>query len=110
MRLGTEILALASMVVLTHLISPAEFGAVAVVMIVNEVANGLAGTGYGAPLVQRETITRRHVEAVAALSIVTSSVLALLTVAVASVLPASCSARACPSCSRSSRRCSSSPG
>src|SRR5262249_30242331 len=70
-RLGTEILALASMVVLTHLISPAEFGAVAVVMIVNEVANGLAGTGYGAPLVQRETITRRHVEAVAALSIAT---------------------------------------
>ena len=51
MRLGTEILALASMVVLTHLIPPAEFGAVAVVMIVNEVANGLAGTGYGAPLV-----------------------------------------------------------
>ena len=77
------------MVVLTHLISPAEFGAVAVVMIVNEVANGLAGTGYGAPLVQRETITRRHVEAVAALSIATSSVLAVLTVAVASVLPAS---------------------
>jgi O-antigen/teichoic acid export membrane protein len=88
-RLGTEILALASMVVLTHLVPPAEFGAVAVVMIVNEVANGLAGTGYGAPLVQRETITRRHVEAVAALSIVTSTVLALLTVAVAVVLPAS---------------------
>jgi O-antigen/teichoic acid export membrane protein len=88
-RVGTEILALASMVVLTHLISPAEFGAVAVVMIVNEIANGLAGTGYGAPLVQREHITRRHVEAVAAISIATSAALGLLTVLISLVLPAS---------------------
>jgi O-antigen/teichoic acid export membrane protein len=88
-RLGAEILALASMVVLTHLVPPAEFGAVAVVMIVNEIANGLAGTGYGAPLVQREHITRRHVEAVAAVSIVTSAALGLLTVLVALALPGS---------------------
>jgi lipopolysaccharide exporter len=86
-RLGTEILALASMVVLTHLVPPAEFGAVAVVMIVNEVANGLAGTGYGAPLVQRPQITRAHVQAVGAVSVVTSTVLALATVGVALVLP-----------------------
>ena len=99
------------MVVLTHLVPPAEFGAVAVVMIVNEIANGLAGTGYGAPLVQREHITRRHVEAVAAVSIVTSAVLGLLTVARrARSCPRRCSARACRSCCRSSRRCSSSPG
>ena len=88
-RLGTEILALASMVVLTHLIPPAEFGAVAVLMIVNEVANGLAGTGYGAPLVQRPAIERAHVEAVAAVSVVTSLALTALTVVVALVLPAS---------------------
>jgi PST family polysaccharide transporter len=88
-RLGTEILALASMVVLTHLVPPAEFGAVAVVMIVNEVANGLAGTGYGAPLVQRPEITRLHVEAVAAVSVATSLVLSALTVAVALALPPS---------------------
>ena len=109
-RLGTEILALASMVVLTHLISPAEFGAVAVVMIVNEVANGLAGTGYGAPLVQRETITRRHVEAVAALSIGTSACSRCSRSRSRRSCPPPSSARACPSCSRSSRRCSSSPG
>jgi lipopolysaccharide exporter len=86
-RLGTEILALASMVVLTHLVPPAEFGAVAVVMIVNEVANGLAGTGYGAPLVQRPQITRAHVQAVGAVSVVTSTVLALATIGVALALP-----------------------
>ena len=88
-RLGTEILALGSMVVLTHLVPPAEFGAVAVLMIVNEVANGLAGTGYGVPLVQREEITRAHVEAVAAVSVVTSVALSALTLIVALILPAS---------------------
>ncbi len=75
------------MVVLTHLVPPAEFGAVAVVMIVNELANGLAGNGYGAPLVQRKTITRAHVQAVALLSTVTSVGLALATLAVAALLP-----------------------
>jgi O-antigen/teichoic acid export membrane protein len=88
-RLATEILALGSMVVLTHLIPPAEFGAVAVLMIVNEVANGLAGTGYGVPLVQREQITRAHVEAVAAVSVLTSLALCALTMGVALVLPPS---------------------
>jgi lipopolysaccharide exporter len=86
-RIATEVLGLGSMVVLTHLVSPAEFGAVAVVMVVNELANGLAGDGYGAPLVQRAEITRPHVEAVALMSAATGLVLALLTVLVALVLP-----------------------
>jgi lipopolysaccharide exporter len=84
---ATELLGLVSMVVLTRLVPPAEFGAVAVVMIVNELANGLAGNGYGAPLVQRASITRAHVQAVALLATVTSVVLVLATLGVAAVLP-----------------------
>jgi O-antigen/teichoic acid export membrane protein len=77
------------MIALTRLIPPSEFGAVAVVLIANELANGLAGESFGTPLIQRATLTREHVAGAAFASLVLGATLMLLTLAIATVIPSS---------------------
>jgi hypothetical protein len=59
-RIGIEITLLAGMVVLARLIPPAAFGMFAVVLIVQELALALPMEGVGSALVQRRSISRRH--------------------------------------------------
>jgi O-antigen/teichoic acid export membrane protein len=82
-RGAAEVCALGSMVALAHLVPPAEFGALAVALMVNEFANGLAGEGIGTPLVQRAAVTRAHLQAATLLSLGCGLVLALATFAAA---------------------------
>jgi O-antigen/teichoic acid export membrane protein len=78
-RVTAEVCAFASMVLLAHLVPPAEFGALAVALIVNELANGLAGEGIGTPLVQRKAITRADLEGATLLALACGTCLALAT-------------------------------
>lgn len=74
-----EILLLGSMVVLAHLITPAEFGRYAVALIVGEIALNVPNEGVGSALVQRKTITREHLQTGFALSLLICGGLAVLT-------------------------------
>jgi O-antigen/teichoic acid export membrane protein len=82
-RLVAEACAFGSMVLLAHLVPPAEFGALAVALIVNELANTVAGEGIGTPLVQRRTIERAHLQGAALLSLACGVGLTLATLALA---------------------------
>src|SRR3954451_11072364 len=66
-RVIAEVLALGTSVILARLISPAEFGVVAVALTVSVIASVLSNAGIAQALVQRKSISRRHVEAAAAL-------------------------------------------
>jgi lipopolysaccharide exporter len=57
-----QFVALAGGVALARLVSPAQFGRLAVAVIVNEMAMALAAEGLGNALVQRKTLTQRHLE------------------------------------------------
>jgi O-antigen/teichoic acid export membrane protein len=78
-RITAEACAFGSMVLLAHLVPPAEFGALAVALIVNELANGLAGEGIGTPLVQRKNVTRADLEGATMLALACGVCLALAT-------------------------------
>jgi O-antigen/teichoic acid export membrane protein len=62
-RIGAEVLAFAAGVVLAHLITPAQFGRLAVAVIVSEMAEAITAEGLGNALVQRRTIDRAHLQA-----------------------------------------------
>jgi O-antigen/teichoic acid export membrane protein len=68
-RLATEVLLMGSMVVLAHLIRPAAFGEVAVALIFQELAMGIPAEGVGSALVVRREVTREHLQAGAALTL-----------------------------------------
>jgi lipopolysaccharide exporter len=61
-RVGTELLLLASMVVLARLIPPAAFGMFAIAVIVQELAINLLSEGVSSAIVQRRNIEREHLQ------------------------------------------------
>jgi PST family polysaccharide transporter len=78
-RAVAELSAVAAAVVLARLIPPAEFGHMAVTLIVGELALTLSGEGVGTPLVQRERVTRRHLQAATTLAAATGLALFAVT-------------------------------
>ncbi|MGZ8634949.1 MAG: oligosaccharide flippase family protein, partial [Solirubrobacteraceae bacterium] len=81
-----EVVLLGSMVVLARLIPPAEFGRFAVAAIVGELALLIPSEGIGAALVQRETVTRKHLQAGFSMALIWSAVLTVLTLVAASTI------------------------
>ena len=82
-RVVTEFLLLASMIVLARLIPPSAFGMVAVAVIVQELAVNVPSEGVGSALVQRREVERAHLEGGLAFSLLAGAVLALVTLVVA---------------------------
>ena len=74
-----QIVNVGASVVLARLISPADFGRLAVAMIVSQFALVIATESLGTPLVQRSDITREHLEAATLLGMMLGVGLALLT-------------------------------
>ena len=81
-RIAAEVTAVGSAVVLAHLIPPAEFGRVAVALIIGDLALSLANEGVGAALVRRRELDRAHVESAQLLSLLVGGVLTLITLLV----------------------------
>lgn len=61
-RIFAEVVAFSAGIVLAHLVSPAEFGRLAVAVIVNEMAEAITGQGLGNALVQRRVLRRSHLQ------------------------------------------------
>jgi O-antigen/teichoic acid export membrane protein len=85
-RMSVEVVLMASMILLARLISPAEFGYFAVAIIVQELALVITSEGIGTALVQRATVAREHLQAGLWLALAVGLVLALLTLAAASLV------------------------
>jgi O-antigen/teichoic acid export membrane protein len=68
-RVTAEFAGFTSAVVLAHLIPPAEFGRVAIALIIAVLATGLTNEGFGNPLVQRRSLDAAHVESGTLLSL-----------------------------------------
>jgi len=62
-RVAAEIVSAGSSVVLAHLVSPRQFGMLAIAVIVRELALMTANEGVGSPIVQRRDLRRAHLEA-----------------------------------------------
>lgn len=75
-----EVVTLASAVTLAHLVPPAEFGRLAVTVVVSELAVSLAYESVGTPLVQRKSVTRAHFESAALLGLIAGLGLMLFTI------------------------------
>lgn len=82
-RGAAELGAVGASVVLARLISPAQFGLLAVAVIVRELALMTANEGIGSPLVQRRDLRREHLEAGVLLALALGVTLSLLTLLVA---------------------------
>ena len=78
-RFGTEVLLMFAMVVLARLVSPSEFGAFAIALIVFQIATSVPAEGIGSALVQRREVTREHLQAGVALTLLVMSAAGLLT-------------------------------
>jgi PST family polysaccharide transporter len=87
-RIVAECLLVLSMVALARLISPAAFGAFAVALIVMEVAIGVPAEGIGSSLVNRGEVTREHLQAGTALSLILAVLMGGITWVLAGVLVA----------------------
>jgi lipopolysaccharide exporter len=74
-----QIVNLAAAVVLARLISPGDFGRLAVAIVVSEFSLMTANETIGTPLVQRSDITREHLESATLLGMMIGLGLALLT-------------------------------
>jgi O-antigen/teichoic acid export membrane protein len=85
-RIAIEVVTLGSMLVLARLITPAEFGVFAVVVIVQELALTMPMEGIGSALVQRRTIVREHYEGGMMLSLLVGVALVAVTLLLADVL------------------------
>jgi lipopolysaccharide exporter len=77
-RIVFELVAAAGAVFLAHLVPPAEYGRFAIAIVIPEIALSLVNEGLGTPLVRRQVLTRRHVEATVAVSLAGGIVLTLL--------------------------------
>jgi lipopolysaccharide exporter len=82
-RPTTEVIQLASLVILAHLIAPAEFGYYAVALIAQEVAYVLVAGGVSSALIQRKILDREHLQSGMALGLLGGLGLAVLTLIVA---------------------------
>lgn len=78
-RIFAEVVAFSSGIVLAHLVSPAEFGRLAVAVIVNEMAEAITGQGLGNALVQRRVLRRSHLQGGMAIGLGTGLSLMALT-------------------------------
>jgi lipopolysaccharide exporter len=87
-RPTTEVIQLASIVVLARLIVPAEFGRFAIALIAQEVAYLMVAGGLSSALVQRKTIDREHQQTGMALGVLAGLALAAITLIAASVIVA----------------------
>lgn len=85
-RLAFELVAAAGAVVLAHLVPPAEYGRYAIVLFLPEIALSLVNEGLGIPLVQRKTITGRHIETTMALGMAIGALLTAITFFLAPVV------------------------
>ena len=75
----TQLMSVGSAVVLARLISPSEFGRLAVAIVVSEFSLMTANETIGTPLVQRPDITREHLEGGTMLGIMIGITMALVT-------------------------------
>ena len=82
-RVGIEVALLGSMIVLARLITPAEFGIFAIVIIVQELALTMPMEGIGGAIVQRSKIGREHLQGGLVLSLIVAAVLSVVTIALA---------------------------
>lgn len=85
-RGAAEVLAFAAGVVLAHLITPAQFGRLAVAVIVSEMAEAITAEGLGNALVQRRTVDRAHLQAGMAIGIAVGFGLMMITLFLAPLL------------------------
>ena len=74
-RVVTELLLVASMIVLARLIPPAAFGMFAIAVIVQELAINVPSEAVGSALVQRKTVAREHLQGGFALALACGAVL-----------------------------------
>ena len=82
-RVIIEVVLFASAVVLARMMPPAAFGIFAVIVIVQELAVTMPMEGVGGALVQRKTLSREHLQAGLALTVLTGLAMAVVTVLVA---------------------------
>lgn len=85
-KVASELVLLVSTVVLARLISPAEFGRAAVAMIASAFALAITSQSFGAPLVQRKSLDREHVQSAFFMSLLLGASLAAVTLALAPAL------------------------
>ncbi len=85
-RIGTEVLLMGSMVVLARVVKPAAFGDFTLAVIVQMLALGIPAEGVGSALVQRNEVTRGHLQAGFAMAMLGAVVLAVLTWVLADVV------------------------
>ena len=85
-RVGVETTALLSTVALARLVSPTGFGHAVIAIAVIAVSQALVVEGFGTPLVQRQDITRSHLESTMLLSLVGGALLSALVFAAAPLL------------------------
>lgn len=81
-----EVVLLGSMIVLARLVPPADFGRLAVATIAAEIAVMIPAEGVGTALVQRESVTREHLQAGYALALLMALAMAAATFVLAQVL------------------------
>ena len=85
-RVTIEIVLLGSMVVVARLVPPADFGYFAVALIVSELALAVPGEGVGSALVQRNAVSRQHLQAGAFLAVAGAVVMSAVTLLAAPTL------------------------
>jgi O-antigen/teichoic acid export membrane protein len=85
-RVVSEALALAAMVALARLVSPAAFGRAAVALIFLPLATILTFEGFASALVQRERIEPEHLHAATLMSLLGGALLSALALALAPLL------------------------
>jgi O-antigen/teichoic acid export membrane protein len=85
-RIFTEILLLATMVLLARLIPPSAFGMFAIALLVQELAISIPSEGVGTALVQRKRIGREHLEGGLAVALAIAGGFAALTLIAALVI------------------------
>lgn len=85
-RIAFEFVAAGGAIALAHLVPPAAYGRFAIALVLPEIALSLVNEGLGTPLVQRQTLTKRHIEATMALGLGGGLLLTALTFLLAPLL------------------------
>jgi lipopolysaccharide exporter len=85
-RIGTEVILFMAMVALARLISPADFGAYSVAIIVGGLAWGIPTEGVGTALVQRSTVSREQLRAGGALTLTAAAICTVVTIALSYIV------------------------
>lgn len=85
-RIAFEFVAAAGAVALAHLVPPADYGRFAIALVLPEIALSLVNEGLGTPLVQRQLLSKRHIEATMALGIGGGLLMTALTLVLAPIV------------------------